>query len=428
MKTVLTIVFCCAAFLLSGCASGISRSGYRKPSGPPPADIASRKIVIKSNVKYSPNDVVVLGSIHAYDTGFSTRCDEQYVLGIFCEEGRILGADVINITGEKEPTTWDTCYRARAQFLRFKDREMARGLASDAKYAPDLVAERAEESKELEEKELEAAGLSESAARSETMGQYGAIGGMVNGLLGGATGPDLRDLTPAEAQEVEAAGQDFGVIGGLIAYSNARKNSPVEKLRQTALKGDVAAQRSLGVDYEHGYNVYQNYQEAAKWYQLAANRGDAISQNNLGSFYQYGLGNSTNYDKAVTLYQQSAAQGFALAQSNLGYMYDYGLGVSTDKVAAVTWYRRAAEQNYSGGMLNLGMCYGGGNGVDRDLPQAYQWLSSAAMLAHAGRDTNVQWRVDMALVALKQQMTTNQIADGQKLFKAWDDNYSKNHQ
>ncbi|HTR40197.1 MAG TPA: tetratricopeptide repeat protein [Pseudomonadales bacterium] len=418
MKAALIIVLSCVVIFLSGCASGISRSGYSKPSGPPPSDIASRKIVIQCNARYNQNDVVVLGSIHAYDTGFSTRCDEPYILGIFCEEGRILGADVVNITEEKQPSIWwSSCYQAKAQFLRFKDPEMAKGLVSDAKYAPDLVAARAGEAKEEEKKQLEAIRFANSVVNSE---QYG--------FFGGATWSSPRELTPSEAHAVETGAILGGMVGGLIAYSVTENHSPVKELKKRALKGDVAAQRSLGVDYERGYDVNQDYEEATKWYQLAADGGDAIAQNNLGSFYQYGLGNPTNYSKAVTLYQQSAAQGFPLAQSNLGYMYDFGLGVSTDQVAAVTWYRRAAEKNYSGGMYNLGMCYAQGNGVDRDLPQSYKWLSAAGVIAQIEQNGSVEQRVSIELDALKPQMTANQIADGEKLFKEWNDNYSKTGQ
>jgi hypothetical protein len=92
---------------------------------------------------YSPNDVEVLGSIHAYDTGFSTDCDEAAILDIFCREGNMLDVDIINITEEKQPNPLtSTCYRARAEFLRFKDREKAKDLVSDPKYAPNLIIER----------------------------------------------------------------------------------------------------------------------------------------------------------------------------------------------------------------------------------------------------------------------------------------------
>jgi outer membrane lipoprotein SlyB len=143
MKTTLLMVQCCAAILASGCAAGISRTGYQLPPGQTSKDLPKRPIAIQDNVKYDTNDVVVLGSIHAYDNGFSTDCDEATILDIFCREGNMLGADVIDITQEKQPNPLtSTCYRAKAKFLRFKDREKAKNLVSDAKYAPEAIIER----------------------------------------------------------------------------------------------------------------------------------------------------------------------------------------------------------------------------------------------------------------------------------------------
>ncbi len=146
MKTTLSIIFCGIIVLLSGCAAGISRTGYKPPENKI-ATTPPRPIAIQCNAKYDTNDVVVLGAIHAYDTGFSTACDEASILDIFCKEGNSLGADLIDLTEEKQPDFWSTCYRAKAQFIQFKDREKAKGLVSDAKFAPELVIERSVESK-----------------------------------------------------------------------------------------------------------------------------------------------------------------------------------------------------------------------------------------------------------------------------------------
>jgi outer membrane lipoprotein SlyB len=143
MKITLMMVLCCAALFVSGCAAGISRTGYQLPTTQITKDLPRRPIVIQCNVHYNTNDVEILGSIHDYDTGFSTDCDEAAILDIFCREGSMLGADLINITEEKQPSIWtSTCYRAKAEFLRFKDREKVKGLVSDAKYAPDLIIKR----------------------------------------------------------------------------------------------------------------------------------------------------------------------------------------------------------------------------------------------------------------------------------------------
>ena len=104
MKTVLMMLLCGVAILASGCAAGISRTGYQLPAGQTSKDLPRRPIAIQCNAKYDTNDVIVLGSIHAYDTGFSTDCDEAKILDIFCREASMVGADLINIAEESSRT------------------------------------------------------------------------------------------------------------------------------------------------------------------------------------------------------------------------------------------------------------------------------------------------------------------------------------
>jgi len=143
MKLALMMILCCAAILASGCAAGITRTGYQLPPGQTSENLPKRPIAIQYQAKFDTNDVIILGTIHDYDTGFSTKCDEATVLDIFCREGSMVGADLIDITEEKLPNPWtSTCYRATAAFLRFKDREKAESLVSDAQYSPEEVAKR----------------------------------------------------------------------------------------------------------------------------------------------------------------------------------------------------------------------------------------------------------------------------------------------
>ena len=142
IKTILMLLGCSALILVSGCAAGISRTGYKLPENQSAKSLERCPIAIRLNANCDSNEIIVLGSIREYDTGFSTYCDEAYVLDMFCKEGCMLGADLINIKEEKEPSLWSTCYRAKAQFLRFKDRAKVTGLLSDAKYAPNLIIER----------------------------------------------------------------------------------------------------------------------------------------------------------------------------------------------------------------------------------------------------------------------------------------------
>lgn len=130
--------------VLSGCATGISRKGYTVPAGSISTNSVKPTVIIKRNWQYDTNQIVSLGTIRAYDTGFSVDCDEVAILDIFSHDAILVGADVINITEESQPSPWtSSCYRATANFLRFKDREKAIGLVSDPQYAPDLIVERA---------------------------------------------------------------------------------------------------------------------------------------------------------------------------------------------------------------------------------------------------------------------------------------------
>ena len=78
-----------------------------------------------------------------------------------------------------------------------------------------------------------------------------------------------------------------------------------------------------------------------------AEQGYAYAQYNLGVMYENGRGVRQDYAEAVKWYRQAAAQGFADAQFNLGVMYGNGQGVRQDYAEALRWYRKATEQGHA---------------------------------------------------------------------------------
>ena len=70
-------------------------------------------------------------------------------------------------------------------------------------------------------------------------------------------------------------------------------------------------------EYDNGQGVGQDFKEAVKWYQKAADQGDAEAQYSLGSHYDEGQGVEQDSKEAVKWYQKAADQGHAEAQSNL---------------------------------------------------------------------------------------------------------------
>jgi TPR repeat protein len=55
---------------------------------------------------------------------------------------------------------------------------------------------------------------------------------------------------------------------------------------------------NLGYMYEKGQGVSVNYNDAVKWYKMAAGCGDAFAMNNLARMYHDGRGVKRNYQYA----------------------------------------------------------------------------------------------------------------------------------
>ena len=115
-----------------------------------------------------------------------------------------------------------------------------------------------------------------------------------------------------------ATGQSFS--DGLNAYYAGNHIAAYYNWKPLAEQGDTRAQITLGVMYENGKGVLQDYEEAVKWYRLAAEQGDARGQITLGVMYQNGKGVLQDYAEAAKWYRLAAEQGLTLAQTNLGYM------------------------------------------------------------------------------------------------------------
>ena len=64
----------------------------------------------------------------------------------------------------------------------------------------------------------------------------------------------------------------------------------IDAIRFAAEQGDAKAQSNLGLMYDQGLGVSQDYAEAVRWFRLAAEQGDAGAQCQLGAMYATGKG------------------------------------------------------------------------------------------------------------------------------------------
>jgi S1-C subfamily serine protease len=137
-------------------------------------------------------------------------------------------------------------------------------------------------------------------------------------------------------------------------------------------------QFSIGMLYVRGQGVPQDYAEAAKWIQQAADKGHAEAQATLGGMFQLGSGEPQDYAQAAEWLRKAAEQGFPVAQLALGNLLSEGQGVRKNDAEAVMWWHRAAEQGDATAQANLGAAYQFGTGVAMDYGEAYFWWKVAS--------------------------------------------------
>ncbi|HEY0233429.1 MAG TPA: hypothetical protein VGC86_00025 [Afipia sp.] len=149
-------------------------------------------------------------------------------------------------------------------------------------------------------------------------------------------------------------------------------------LRDAALKGDPGAAYEIGLRYAEGKGVQPNFDEAAKWYDRAAQADIVPAMFRLGTLYEKGLGVPKDANIAGRYYRQAAERGNAKAMHNLAVLEADGGGKSPNYKNASEWFRKAAERGVADSQFNLAILYARGIGVEQNLAESYKWFSLAA--------------------------------------------------
>lgn len=102
------------------------------------------------------------------------------------------------------------------------------------------------------------------------------------------------------------------------------------RLLEVAHEEDPEVWRELGGAYFYGYGVDKNLQQAASWYQLAAEAGDAKAMVGLAiCLNRHDQGGNLN--EAANWYRKAAELGNADGLKYLALAYNSGRGVPMDK-------------------------------------------------------------------------------------------------
>ena len=142
----------------------------------------------------------------------------------------------------------------------------------------------------------------------------------------------------------------------------------------------------------------------AKRIKIEAEQGVAGAQYCLGNMYALGRGIPADDVQAVAWLRKAAER----VADAYGLMYASGRGVPEDDVQAVVWFRKAAKQGNADAQCELGLMYANGNGISKNDVTAYAWFNLSVA---RGNSPNALKEKDL----LAQQMTREQIAEGQKL-------------
>lgn len=182
-------------------------------------------------------------------------------------------------------------------------------------------------------------------------------------------------------------------------------------LRAAAVAGNAAAQYEVGQRYANGENVPQDLEQAAYWYNQAADQGLAIAQYRLAAQYEKGRGVAQDNAKARSLYEKAAAKGNVKAMHNLAVIFAEGRGTRQDFSSAAKWFNAAADYGLGDSQYNLAILQERGLGVSQDLVLAYKWLGIAAN----GGDKGAAQKRD----EIGSKLDATKLAEGKMEIETW---------
>lgn len=183
------------------------------------------------------------------------------------------------------------------------------------------------------------------------------------------------------------------IIGKGVSKDVARG---VRWLTKAANNGNQDAMRSLASGYASDTFGTKDMQKAIYWYTKAADIGNVQAQDELGRIYLKDIDVPNNFTEAFRRFEQAANQSPSgqYGHAGLGMIYAKGLGVSKDAKKARGYYLTASKWDHGLGrwsMANTSVLHGGegefglaelylsGDGIPKDAREGLKWMAKAAL-------------------------------------------------
>ena len=197
----------------------------------------------------------------------------------------------------------------------------------------------------------------------------------------------------------------------IVKEAEEHRETFLQTMTRKAEEGNVDAQLSLGYMYLYGdadAGVTSDYEQAFKYYSMAAAQGDNIAINNLGSLYYSGVGTKRNPYKAAILFAKAADQGNVEAAVNLAFLYLSGSGIQQDSTKAMNYFAKASSQGNLTAQFVMGYAYYKGFVIGQDYKKAFELMREPAK---AGFD---EAQYNMALMYLNGEGITKNYGNAVK--------------
>lgn len=199
-----------------------------------------------------------------------------------------------------------------------------------------------------------------------------------------ATGDEAMTLVAKEANEAKIK-------------ENETKETPSAKARfetkpeLASTKAEYKAKESPRKDQAllNAQELYPLYDEAVKWFTLAAQSGDAPAMLELGRIYRDApLPSIRNENMAVNWFLKSAQQCYEPAYLELGAVYEQPNSTLENAREAIHWFELAAMQGSTEAQIRLAKLFArGGRGVQPNYVNALKWLLVVKKGAELSGDT-----------------------------------------
>ena len=150
-----------------------------------------------------------------------------------------------------------------------------------------------------------------------------------------------------------------------------------EKLMQHVELEYAAAQHELGLRYAEGRDVAQDYAEALKYFEAAAEQGFAPAAFSVAFIYDYGMGVEIDYTEAMNWYKIALEMGEERANAYIAFLYNNGMGVEQNTEEARKWFEKGCAANDPIAMIGLANLLFDQNDSGQTTSQIYDLINEA---------------------------------------------------